>query len=49
MIPAVRLPPGSRVRTAIDLKLKPKWRFDARRRVFISGAGEEFAVRGHLP
>jgi hypothetical protein len=49
MIPAVRLPPGSKVRTAIDLKLKPKWLFDARRRVFISGSGEEFQARGRLP
>jgi hypothetical protein len=49
MMPAVRLPAGSKVRTPIELKLKPKWHFDARRRVFMSEAGEEFAPRGQLP
>ena len=49
MIPAVRLPAGSKVRTPIDLKLKPKWRFDSKRRVFVSDSGEEFAPRGQLP
>jgi hypothetical protein len=49
MIPAVRLPAGSKVRTPIDLKLKPKWRFDQKRRVFVSDSGEEFVPRGQLP
>jgi hypothetical protein len=49
MIPAVRLPAGSKVRTPIDLKLKPTWRFDPKRRVFVSDAGEEFTPRGQLP
>lgn len=48
-MPAERLPAGSKVRTPIDLKLKPKWHFDARRRVFMSDSGEEFAPRGQLP
>ena len=49
MIPAVRLPGGSGVRTPIDIKLKPKWHFDTSRRVFVSESGEEFAPRGQLP
>ena len=49
MIPAVSLPGGSKVRTPIDLKLRPKWRFDPSRRVFVSDAGEKFAPRGALP
>ncbi len=49
MIPAVSLSGGSKVRTPIDLKLKPKWHFDASRRVFVSDSGEKFAPRGKLP
>jgi len=49
MIPAVPLPEGSKVRTPVELKLKPKWRFDTSRRVFVSDSGEEFAPRGELP
>ena len=49
MIPAVPLPAGSKVRTPIDLKLKPGWAFDTKRRVFVSRAGEEFAPRAELP
>jgi hypothetical protein len=49
VIPAVPLPAGSKVRTPIDLKLKPGWQFDTKRRVFVSRAGEEFAPRGELP
>ena len=49
VIPAVRLPSGSGVRTPIDIKLKPKWQFDTNRRVFVSESGEEFALRGQLP
>jgi len=49
MIPAVPLPADSKVRTPVDLKLKPKWRFDASRRVFVSDSGKDFAPRGELP
>ena len=49
MIPEVRLPRGSGVRTPIDVKLKSKWRFDRNRRIFVSDSGEEFAPRGQLP
>jgi hypothetical protein len=49
MMPAVPLPPGSKVRTPVELKLKPDWRFDPSRRVFVSGSGKEFAPGGELP
>ncbi len=49
MIPAVPPPAGSKVRTPIELKLKPKWRFDTSRHVFVSNSGQEFAPRGELP
>jgi len=49
MIPAVRVPAGGKVRTPIDLKLKPQWRFDTSRRVFVSDSGEEFTPRRELP
>jgi len=49
MIPAVPLPRGSRVRPSIDVKLKPGWRWEAKRRSFISGARGEFDPRGDLP
>lgn len=44
MIPSVP-PPAGRVRTPVDLKLKPDWRFDTRRRVFVSDKGKEFAPK----
>lgn len=46
MIPAVTLPANSKVRIPVDLKLKPKWRFDSRRRVFESDSGQRFTPRG---
>lgn len=49
MIPAVRLPAGSKVRPSIDLKLKPGWHWEARRRAFLSRTGKAFAPRGDLP
>lgn len=49
MIPAVTLPANSKVRTPVDLKLKPKWRFNPRRRVFESDSGEKFTPGGDLP
>jgi hypothetical protein len=48
MIPAVPAPDGA-VRTPIELKLKPKWRFDASRREFVSASGESFVPRDSLP
>jgi hypothetical protein len=49
VIPEVPLPAGSKVRQAIDVKLKPGWRWEAGRRVFLSHAGKEFDPRGDLP
>lgn len=49
MIPAVTLPANSKVRIPVDLKLKPKWRFDSSRRVFESDSGQRFTPRGDLP
>jgi hypothetical protein len=49
MIPAVRIPTGSKIRTSVEVKLKPGWQFDPTRRVFVSDRGEEFAPRGKLP
>jgi hypothetical protein len=37
------------VRTPIDLKLKPRWRFDTRRRLFVSASDQEYAPHGDLP
>lgn len=48
MIPAVP-PPGGKVRTPIDVKLKKAWRFDEDRQVFSSTAGETFAPGQTLP
>jgi hypothetical protein len=49
MIPAVPLPPDSPIRTPVDLKLKPGWRFLPDRRAFRSDADETFTPRGDLP
>ena len=37
------------MRTPIDFKLKPKWRFDKTRRTFVSPSGKEFKPHGALP
>lgn len=49
MIPAVPLPANSGIKTPVDLKLKPKWRFDRARRVFASDSGQTFAPHDDLP
>lgn len=49
MVPAVPVPENSGIRTPIDLKLKPKWRFDAKGGAFESEAGEQFSPRDDLP
>lgn len=49
MIPAVRIPADAKIRTPVEVKLKPGWQFDPARRVFISDRGEKFAPRGELP
>jgi hypothetical protein len=49
MIPPVTLPTDSKIRIPVDLKLKPGWKLDQRRRVFVSDSGEKFKPRGDLP
>jgi hypothetical protein len=49
MIPPVTLPSDSKIRTPVDLKLKPGWKLDQSRRVFESDSGEKFTPRGDLP
>jgi hypothetical protein len=49
MNPAVRLPADGKIRTPVEIKLKPGWQFDPAQRVFISDHGEKFAPRGELP
>lgn len=49
MIPAVRIPVDAKIRTPVEIKLKPGWEFDAERRVFVSDRGEEFETHGELP
>jgi hypothetical protein len=48
-IPAVPLPANSPIRRPVDLKLKPGWRFDQHRRVFVSEAGERVTPGADLP
>ena len=45
--PAVPAPPS--VKIPIELKLRPGWRFEPRRRLFESESGETFAPYGDLP
>ena len=49
MYPAVPVPENSGVKTPVDFKLKPGWRYDPSRRVFVSDSGKEFAPKGDLP
>lgn len=49
MIPAVRVPADAKIRTPIEVKLKPGWEFDAVRRVFVSDRGEKCQARAELP
>ena len=49
MIPAVGLPADSKIRTPIDLKLKPKWTYNPSRRVFESDSGKKYTPGNDLP
>lgn len=48
-IPAVPLPGGGSVRTPLDFKLKPGWRFDPKSGTFKSDSGETFSPGGDVP
>ncbi len=49
MFSAVPLPDGIPVKRPIELTLKPGWRYDSRRRVFVSAKGDSFSPRSELP
>ena len=49
LTPGVPLPESSSIRRPVELKLKPGWRFDPDRRVFVSNAGERVTPGGDLP
>jgi hypothetical protein len=48
-IPAVPVPSGGKVRTAVDISLKDGWSYDEAKRVFRSTSGETFIPRAELP
>jgi hypothetical protein len=49
LIPGVPLPESSSIRRPVELKLKPGWRLDPGRRVFVSEAGERVTPAKDLP
>jgi hypothetical protein len=48
MMPAVSVPPNV-IRTPVEVKLKPHYRYDSNRRVFESDSGAQFKPSGDLP
>src|SRR5262249_52418578 len=44
--PTTKLPPG--VSSHLDVRLKPGWRFDRRRRALVSEDGQSLSLRGKL-
>jgi hypothetical protein len=49
MMPAVPVPRSAGIRTPVEVKLKPKYRYDSSKRVFESERGERFKPSGDLP
>ena len=49
MMPAVPLPQNAGIKFPVEVKLKPKYRYDPRRRVFESESGKQFNPSGDLP
>jgi hypothetical protein len=49
MIPAVRIPADAKIRTPVEIKLKPDWHFDPTVGVFISDRGDRFVPQSDLP
>jgi hypothetical protein len=49
MIPAVPIPQNAAIKTPVEVKLKPKYRYDSRRRLFESVSGERFKPFDDLP
>jgi hypothetical protein len=49
MMPAVPLPRSAGIKTPVEVKLKPKYRYDSSRRMFESESGERFKPFGGPP
>jgi hypothetical protein len=49
MNPAVQIPEDARIRTPVEIKLKPGWQLDSSQRLFVSDRGEKFSPREELP
>jgi hypothetical protein len=49
MMPTVRAPQNAGIRTPVEVKLKPRYRYDSSRRVFESESGARFKPSGDLP
>ena len=49
MYPAVPVPRDARLRPSIDVTLKPGWRLEPGKRIFVSGTGETCRPSGELP
>lgn len=49
MMPAVPLPPNSKIKVPVDLKLKRQWRFKPEGRLFESDSGKKFTPASDLP
>jgi hypothetical protein len=49
MMPAVPVPESAGIRTPIEVKLKPHYRYNPARRLFETAAGKNFKPAGDLP
>lgn len=49
MFPATPLPDDAGVRVPVEATLRPGWRYDAKRRAFVSDDGDEFRPANDLP
>jgi hypothetical protein len=49
MMPAVPVPRNAGIRTPVEVKLKPRYKYDPSRRMFESESGERFKPSGDLP
>lgn len=49
MLPAVPVPRSAGIRIPVELKLKPRYRYDSRKRIFESDSGDRFKPFDDLP
>src|SRR5215813_10433497 len=49
MIPAVTIPRSAGIRRPVEIKLKPKYWYDSRKRIFASASGKQFKPFAALP